>query len=586
MVGGCVLVVLLLVVYGRSVGFDFINYDDPVYVYENEVVSQGVTVEGLKYAATDVGETNLWHPLTWLSHMVDVEVFGVEKAGGHHAVNVFWHGVGGLMLFFLLRKLTGSVGLALLLAAVWLVHPQRAQSVCWISERKDVLSGAFFFSAWWGWEKWRESGRGVWYFLALFFFILAGFSKPSVVPLPVILWVREMMRGGSFDLKEGWKWGVKLIPFVVVSMVVGVLTIYFQKTGRMANVTDVMPGMRRVMLMPFTSWWYVENFVYPMPGELWVYAPPGTFRDWVIPGAGWFLVGLIAFVCRREKLVWLGLGVYFLMWLPVSGIVPVSFYTVADRYSYLIQVGLLLFLGGCLKQLMVWAGVGVPRKMWAACGVTLVLLAGVVSWVRVGLWNDSETLFAHERSINKRSLLAPVHLGNVWEEKEDLERALEMFEEALEIDQESGLAATNAGRMCLKLGDEKRALEFFEKAGEARILHHAAPFLSAAEIFNERKQPAEAVNVVKKGLVRFPESVDLMRQMAVLHHVSLGKKEEAVRWYDEVLKRSPNHADAMQGKGVALFELGRREEGLAVIEEMVRQYPERANVLRVMRAQR
>ena len=571
------LLVLVAAVFMRTAGFDFINYDDPIYVYENEMVMRGVSGEGLRWAAGSAGETNLWHPITWLSHMVDVEVFGVGRPGGHHAVNVFWHAVGALGLFFLMKRLTGNLWISVFLTAWWAVHPQRVQSVCWVSERKDVLSGAFFFWSWWCWEMWAETKIRKWYGLALGLFLLAGLSKPSVVPLPAVLWVGQMLREG-WTMRGAMNWGLKLLPLAGVSLLVAGLTVYFQRTGGMADVTGLMPLMRRVMLMPVSLWWYVEGFGWPGQGRLWVYPPQGTLEDWLIPGLGLaILAGMLWWRCGGDRLVLWGGATFLLMWLPVSGLVPVSFYFVADRYSYLIHVGLLLVVAGVLGRVAKFSGKAIPRGLAAGCGM-LLLVTAAASWGRVGFWKDSEALFSREREINPRSLLAPIHLGAVREAQGREEEALGLFEEALGIDGDSGLAATNAGRVLVKLGRKKEAEVMFAEAARKKVLHEATPYRLHTQLLAERGEAGEARKVLMAGLERFPGSVPLMMDLGALSQSYLKDQEEALAWYGRVLEREPDHADAMQGKGVALIEMGMTDEGRDVFRELLRKHPDRTAV--------
>lgn len=576
---------MVLALFGRTTGFDFVSYDDPAYVFENEKVSAGLTVEGMKWAATETGETNLWHPLTWVSHMVDVEVFGLENPGGHHGVNVLWHVVGALGFFFLLKRLTGSVGLSLVVALIWAIHPMRVQSVAWISERKDVLSGAFFFWSWWSWEKWTASKAKRWYGLALGLFVLAGLSKPSVVPLPVIFWVGQVLRE-RWSMGNAVRWGVKVIPFVMVSMLVAGLTMYFQRTGGMSDVTDVMPWQRRLMLMPVSLWWYVQGLVWPGEGRLWVYPPKGELKDLLVPGVGIFVMGLVAvLVGRKSRLAMFGVVAFLLLWGPVSGVVPVSFYFVADRYSYLIHAGLLVAVAGLVD--LVWRNLepGMVRRLANGCGVLVVVLAGLCSWERVGYWINDEVLFSHEREINPRSLLAPIHLGAVRTEQGREEEALALYREALAIDGESGLAATNAGRMLAKLGRAQEAEEMYREAGEKMILRQETPFRALALLQTGRKAFGEAGASLRRGLVRFPNSLEMRMDLGALAQRHDKNTKAALALYEEVLAIDPSHAGAMQGKGVALIEMGRLQEGRVILHELVRRYPEKTAVKKFLESQ-
>lgn len=583
------LVVVVWALYGRVGGYDFILYDDPDIVYANEFVSQGITVEGLRWAASGTGETNLWHPLTWLSHMVDVELFGVEKAGGHHLVNVFWHGVGAVGLFCLLVRLTGSLGVAFWLALVWAAHPLRVESVAWVSERKDVLSGAFFFWSWWSWEKWVAEKNRRWYGVSLGLFVLAALSKPSVVPLPAILWAGQLLRGER-TVQAALAWGVRVAPFLAVAVVVGVLTMYLQRVGGLSDLSQVMPLERRIMLMPVSFWWYLQGFGWPGAGRFWVEPPKGQLSDWFWPGVGLCLVGgLVGWFGRKSSLVVLGGVVYLFLWLPVCGLVPVSYYYVADRYSYLIHVGVLVVLAGLLtagwRRLEAAGAVAVKRVLLVA-GVLLPMLMAGSSWQRLGWWKDSETFFSRERAVNPGNQLAPLQLGMVREEQGRAEEALALYREALANEPESGLAARLAGEVLVDLGRLAEAEVMLESAGEKKVLKNAASFRSLAGLRLKRGDLAGAKLALLGGLEKFPREVGVLLDLAALAHGPMAEPEEAKQWYRRLLETDPKHADAMQGLGVVLLETGEVAAGRKLLERLVQEYPDRINVKRFLESSR
>ena len=560
--------------FGGSVRFEFINYDDPYYVISNTHINGGLTSEGLAWACANTGETNLWHPLTWLSHMVDVELFGLQNPGAHHLVNVAWHALATVGFLLVLRRLTGHEKLALALALMWALHPQRMQSVAWISERKDVLSGALFFLSWWAWERWRAREGSRWYIAALALFFLAALSKPNVVPLPFLLAWREWTRSpGSWKIPYRHLF-TALLPFVGIALAVAGLTIYFQQMGNLAGLGDsTMSPARRFALMPSSLWWYLSQWLAPTSSKLWVYPPLDNLGRllWASLGLALTAAAIIP-LARRSPLVRFGAGACLLMWLPVSGLVPVSFYYVADRYSYLIQPGLFILAAGALSMLP-------ARFARRAPAVIAILVAGfaIVAWQRLGLWKNSTLLFTHERSVNPRSLLAPIQLGAEKEKRKDYEAALKLYFEALTIDSGSGLAATNAGRMLAQLGRTDEAIAQWREAGAKPVLHRPDPFLLAAAAAAKAGRLGQVREFLDEGLERFPDSAPLMLNHAALAHREL-RPADALIWYDRILAIEPLHGDALQGKGAALIELGRRREGLDILKTLLTREPHRTAV--------
>ena len=555
--------------FGRVLDYNFVNYDDPAYVTENQSVLSGPTVSSLIWALTGVGKTNLWHPLTWISLTLDAGIFGADSPGAFHAVNVLMHIGSTLFLFLILRLWTPEPKwLPWVCVLVWAVHPQRVESVVWISQRKDVLSGLFFFASWWCWESWRQAKEvktGA-YWMSILAFTLAAMAKPSVVPLPLILAIAEWGRPRSSRL-QFVELAKRLGPYFCISLAVVVLTLHFQAVGGLADLSETLPLSRRLALIPVSMAWYLEQTLFPNPGKLWNYPPmpnwPELARAFgVLAVAGCALL----WAARREPRVLFLAAAMFLLWLPVSGLVPVSFYFVADRYSYLPQALLVLAVALSLRTCCSghgtqWAGLKLASVLF------VVLTAMAMTWQRTSHWKSSETRFRHEMSINPRSLLAPIHLGLVLEKKGDSDEALRLYQRALEIDSESGLAATNAGRLLLDLERKDEALAMLRRAIDCKRLHEETSFALLAELTAMHGRDAVgAREVLLAGVRRFPSSFVLCRELGALHLSVLRQAREAEKWFAKALEISPKDGQALQGRGVALAECGRFPEAREVLE--------------------
>lgn len=507
----------VLLLFGRSVTYDFLNYDDPVYVTENEALAEGLTFAGLQWASTQTGETNLWQPLTFLSHMVDIELFGIESAAGHHAVNVFWHGLAAVGFFFVLRSLFGSSILALFAALLWACHPQRVQSVAWISERKDVLSGALVLWSWVLWEWGRASSKRWFWLLGSFvLFVMAALSKPSVVPLPLVLVLSEWLRArNGEEFRELLRRLLPVAPLFMVSLLVAFLTIWFQQRGGLGELSQASPLEKRLLRMPGVLWWYPQTFVWPFPQKLWVYPQDVRLITFLGSLTAILIASIVLWMGRRNQLFLLGAGVFFLFWLPVSGLVPVSFYNVAERYAYLPHLGLVIVVLAWGEVLRAKFG-SQPRWWFSFSAGSLVAVLMFASWVQTGYWKGSSTLFSRERSINPRSLLAPIQLGVEREKEGRIEEAFSLFREALQIDPESGLAATNGGRMALKLGRVKEAESYLREATETKVLNSEQSFLLLSQLLVTSGSLEEAAQVLESGWKRFPRKISLPMERAAL----------------------------------------------------------------------
>ena len=283
-------VLLTVFVFFQIYEFESILYDDPIHLYENENITSGVTADALQWAFTETAETNLWHPVTWVSYMLDVELFGIEEVGLHHLVNLAAHVVASALLYFILLHYFKNPWLALIFCCLWAIHPHRVQNVAWISQRKDVLCMSFMLGSWLTWLYSGKELRSPMAWGALALFTLSIMSKPSSIGLPLVLLASEFLLRGSVPKKSRNMLGL----FIAVSITSACLTIYFQKQGNLADLDQTLPLMHRLLHLPFTAWWYVKAS-FLSNGALWVYTPTDTWSLYLQPIIGLLCLGFIIF---------------------------------------------------------------------------------------------------------------------------------------------------------------------------------------------------------------------------------------------------------------------------------------------------
>lgn len=578
------LVVVVVAIFFQVTSFEFITYDDPISVYENASVRDGLSAKDLREVFTEVGPLNLWHPITDLSHRLDAQLFGVDGAAGkHHAVSLFWHVIAVLGLYFLLLRLTGSAWIAVSCALLWAVHPHRVQSVAWVTERKDVLAGAFMLWSVYFWDCWRGGKGGrVSYWVAVVLFMLAAMSKPSVLPLPLILIGAEYFRSRGTNLRIGL---VGVLPFLLISLCVGGLTIYLKQQGGMQGLEALMPLEKRLVLMPVGLSWYFAQFFLPTELQLWVYPPELGWQSLGVAVAWLSLAGGMAWWARSRKIVVMGFIAFFFLWLPVSGIVPVSIYYVAARYSYFIHLGLVVVVAGYLRWLLARVNIDIRRITGLSVAIWICLL-GIATARHLPDWKDSRTLYTREMQRSARSLLAPLLLADIESNEGNTEQALQLYLEAREIDGGSGLAATGAGQMYTELGQLQRAESHFRAAMRSPILHQPTPFLELSFLLIEQQRVAEAEGVLSEARERFPSNSDVFRNSAVLAEMDVRNRAAAVKFYQKAVALDPSNLDALQGLGVLHLRLGNREEGLRCLTEVLRRDPRRRQVRAFLQSQR
>jgi len=548
-----VVFILIAIGYSSSLKFDFINYDDPEYITDNPRINTGVSVENTKWALTSAGKMNLWHPLTYLSHQLDVTLFGL-KPMGHHAMNVLLHSVGGVFLYLLIANLTKSKWLPLVIVAIWAFHPQRVQSVAWLSERKDVLSGMFFFLTLYSYTKWMSS-RAEWlYWLSLASCSLALLSKPSVVSLPFIL------IGIYFFFSErklNWrKMLPRILPFLTLAALTALMTMYFQSKGGLANLNSGIGSSAYFAKILLSFSFYIERFFNPTPHQLWFY-PDLSVKRLLLAGAITVIsVLLVVLTYRKSKLVGFGALWYLMMWLPISGIIPLSFYFRADRYSYLPQIGIIIVLVGLVM---------IAVKKWQlanrlAMPVAILVIASftVIQQFHLPLWKDNQTLFKHEISVNPRSLLAPIHYGSSIEKEQPLV-ALEYYTKAHKIDKESALALTNMGVIYERQGMRDKAIDCYRMATLAAVQDHDC-WVRYIDILTREKKAEGVENSIEEAIARYPSSEDILLVAARYQYVVKKDATKALVYYRKLYTMGLREVAFIRDYAIIAYETGHKKE--------------------------
>ena len=401
---GYLIVLVLLAagwcIYGRTLGFPFISFDDPGYVYENPHVQQGITGDGWRWAWTSFERSN-WHPLTWLSLMLDAQFYGLN-AGGYHLTNLLLHLANAALLFVWLRSATGALWPSALTAFFFVAHPLRVESVAWVTERKDVLSTLFFLLTLLAYTRYTRSRRCAFYWLALASFAVGLTAKPMLVTLPPLLLLLDywpLRRAPAV----GWRWLViEKTPFFALMAVSCVLTVCAQRGSAMVPL-GALPPVYRLASAALGYGTYLQKTFWP--ARLGVYYPYWRAASLWWPaawGGGLLAISAVVFACRRSLPFLLVGWCWFLGTLvPVIGVVQVGGQAVADRYMYLPHIGLFIAL--------FWTGAAVWRR-WPVsrpglAGLTAAAAAACValSCGQAALWRSSLTLFQHTVSVTPPS---------------------------------------------------------------------------------------------------------------------------------------------------------------------------------------
>jgi tetratricopeptide (TPR) repeat protein len=585
---GLLLFVGTVLLFSRSVGFGFVNYDDSGHVYNNPHVQAGLTGESLRWAFT--GEGVIWNPLTRLSHLVDGQLYG-KHAWGHHLSGILWHAANAVLVFLLLRRLTGAFWGAALCAALFAWHPLRVESVTWVSERKDVLSGFFFLLTLWCYTTYAERrrnhtpGAGRAYAATLLCFLCGLLSKPMLVTVPGVLLLLDAwpLRRAPLPAPLGASglapanpensavpppastWPALLLeklPFVALAALFSVVAMHTQQANG-AFVLE-LPLLDRLANAPVAVARYLGKFFWPFDLVV-AYPHPGAWPATLVAGAVLLVLALTVLALRHwSRRPWLLVGwLWFLGTLvPVLGLVQIGFQSIADRYTYLPTLGVTLALVWTLRALSL-----APATRIAGAG--LLLLGCALRTVdQQGNWRTSVALYEHALACTTDNAPAHAFLGyTLFTANGDRATAELHTRRALALAPNNILALTTRaglswrqGRLAEAAADFRTLLALNPRDAEAA---HSLSLVQRAQ-----NLPADALATLRTAHALLPDNLDLQLTLADLE-ATLGHAEEAVRLGEEALRRQPSEAALHSRFSAILAQLGRTADAFAHAEQAV-----------------
>ncbi len=411
------LVAMTFAVFGQTLSHPFIEYDDDIYIYNNPMVLPGLTWQGVIWAFTERHAYN-WHPLTWISHMVDCQLYG-QNPWGHHLGDVVLHAANAVALFLVFRSLTGALWRSAFVAAVFAIHPLRVESVAWISERKDVLSGLFFILTVWAYARFVRQRRRVLYVLSVVFFALGLMSKPMLVTVPLVLLVLDFWPLRRTDSIR--RLVLEKLPFFALSAISCGLTIWAQ--------SHIIRGFSRSLRLEncFVSCLtYLRQMIWPEGLGLFYPFPAHDFPAWELLLAGLVVAGISTVAWeQRAARPWLLAGwLWFLiMLLPVLGIVQAGLQSHADRYTYLPQIGIYWIIAWLAAEF---------RVPWILLAVA-VAACMVCAWRQAGYWKDGETIWTHTIACTRDNEVAEYCFAVVLEHDGRIDDAITHYQRSIEL---------------------------------------------------------------------------------------------------------------------------------------------------------
>jgi len=510
------LAMLTWIVFGQTLRHDFVNYDDPRYVYQNTRITSGLNIGSITWAFTHIHAEN-WHPLTTITHMLDCQLYGL-KAGWHHFSNVLLHAIASILLFFALQRMTGVFWRSAFVAAVFAIHPLHVESVAWVAERKDVLSGVFFMLTLLAYMHYARAPSTRRYLMAAFVFALGLLSKPMLVTLPFVLllldyWPLDRIRGKTSNIgRQVFRLFLEKIPLIALSAVSGTVTFLAQRGA--VGWIEQLPMLSRFNNAIVAYIVYMRQMFWPAGLAVFYPHPENRLPPWQISLALTVLAAITtAAVILRRKAPYFIIGWFWYlgMLVPVIGLVQVGWQGHADRYTYLPQIG--LYIAGT------WA-VADLTDSWRRQGILLtaaaLLVIAALSWsarIQTSYWRDSETLFTHALAVTKNNDVAENNLGIIFLEKGKLDEAIFRLQAAIDLRPENGPAHNNLAKALLQKGELAQAMVHYRKFLEIEPQNvEARNILGTALI--QQGHVREAVEQWEDALASQPENGNAANNLA------------------------------------------------------------------------
>ena len=558
---GAGLAVLVLLVYGRVTRYGFVSLDDDSFIYENPPVLAGLTWQTVLWAFQSLD--NLWQPATWLSHMLDIELFGLN-AGGHHWTNVMLHAASGVLLFVFLRMATGRLWPSAVAAALFAVHPLRVESVAWVSERKDTLSVFLFLLTLIAYLRYAASPSRRRYWLLIGGAALALMAKPMLVTIPVLLLLIDVWPLSRYPATPLRQLIAEKIPIAVMAAAVAVATVIAQRGTESMTMLGPVPLTTRLANAAVSPFVYLAQTFWPWPLAV-LYPFDATLPLWKGAAAAAATAVITALsLWWWPRLPWLAFGWlwYLISLLPVIGVVQVGAQAHADRYTYLPHAGLVVaIVWSVVHHWKQWRLPGKPLA-WAAGVIILVLAA--VTWVQIGYWSDSVSLFEHTLKVTRDNYMIRNNLGEALLARGRKQDAIPHLREALRLRPDYPECLNSLGAALAGAGETDEAMRAFREAVRLRPAYGSAHY-NMAVLLRTAGRSDEAMAAYREALkhaLRGRHAANAHDDLGVLLS-QRGEREAALREFDEALRYDQVSISARKNRAITLLQLGRSSEALA-----------------------
>ena len=585
---------------------DFINYDDQAYVNKNSHIQNGLTIDGIRWAFT-TGYQGNWHPLTWMSHMLDVELFGL-RPWGHHLTNLLLHIANTLLLFFVFQRMTRVFWQSTFVAALFALHPLHVESVAWVAERKDVLSALFWMLTMGAYCFYVERPNLLRYLTILLLFILGLMAKPMLVTLPFVLLLLDYWPLRRFDQERSnqeiqtklsksassdnqkrksrkgvatiiekevkpqtsvtseYRWEIirhllwEKTPFFAMAAISSLVTYITQQGVGAVQSIQILPLSGRISNALVSYIAYIGKTIWPN-NLAYFYPYPKFWQPWQVLGAALVVIAitlLIILNAKRFQYLTVGWLWYIGTLVPVIGFVQVGSQARADRYTYIPLIGLFI--------MTVW-GIPVLLKKWRYRNKVLIAsstltLSGlfIVTWIQVGYWQNSLTLSDHALKVTNYNYAAYCNRGNAYKNLGNYSQAIVDYDKAIELDPAIAEAYYCRGNAYVALGNEKQAIEDYDRAIEINPTI-AEAYINRAYIYVTHGNEKQAIEDANRAIEINPTIAEayIIRGNA---YKGIGNDNQAIVEFDRAIEINPKFAKAYNNRGNTYASLGNYKQAI------------------------
>jgi tetratricopeptide (TPR) repeat protein len=574
---------------------DFVSYDDRDYVTENPHVLGGLTWANAGWAFR-AGHAGNWHPLTWLSHMVDVQLFGL-RPGWHHLISLLFHTASAVLLLLLLQRLTGAFWRSVCVSALFALHPLHVESVAWVAERKDVLSAFFLLLTLAAYGRYAEvqslkskvqsqqprntqhatrntHQASCYYLLSLFLFALGLMSKPMLVTLPAVLLLLDFWPLRRLHSATVGRLVVEKVPFLALSVASSVLTFLVQQRAGAVSSLDALSLGFRLSNALISYGRYAIQMLWPAKLAVFYPLPHEWPAEWVV-GAALVLAGLsVLALYRARKAPYLAFGWFWYlgMLVPVIGIVQVGQQALADRYTYLPLIGLFVAI--------VWSAAEIParwpgtRSWLAVCVAAVIAACAVLTWNQTGHWRSSASLFEHALAVTRDNAVAHNNLGVNLLDAGNLAAAEPHFAEAVRIKATYPDGLGNLGLCRARQGRLEEAAELFQRSLKSKPT--GSVHYNYANLLSQQGDLDQAEAHYQAALQLQPSLVEAWYNLGALE-AKRGKTQEAAQDYAAALRIKPDYVEAHLSLGALLAGQKKLDEAIVQFQAAIQAAPDKAD---------